>query len=134
VILVESLWTQLSPMVLRLLEILSVAALSILIAWLKKRFDLEKNHIAISLLDRAHIVMRTVVASVHNTVAEELRKAAADGKLSEEEGKLLKEKAIQAFKIQFGKEAIKCIEPMIEDIEGWIADLVEETLADIKKG
>ena len=105
-------------------------------AWelLKKKV---KNETLKSVLLRLDSVVLTVVKGLQQTVVEDLKKASADGKLSSEERRRLKQQALEEVHRALGSRGVKELRDLLDlwehDVDKLIGTKVEATVFDLKK-
>lgn len=78
------------------------------------------------------VFVRDVVISLNETVVKEVKKAAEDGKITAEEGKMIFQTAVDSLKKQLSEDIQKKISLVVGDIDSWIKSVVESVLKEEK--
>lgn len=118
---------------------LLIPILMSLVAWLsvsaKKWIDAKvKNEWASGALTRLSDAVFDVVKATEQTMAQEVREAAADGKITTDEAKAIKEHAIDRVKAHVGSKGMDELKRVLDAdaIEHVIEDKIEAYLLDRK--
>lgn len=86
-----------------------------------------------SALDQVNQVVQTVVGGLTQTVADEMRKASSDGKLSSADAATLKSAAIERARVLLTDSVIAAAGKTIADLDGYIGQKIEEQVLSQKK-
>lgn len=113
------------------------AVATFIITWFKaKTEEINKNmenQTLKSYIDILNCVVSDVVKSLNQTTVDNLRAAAADGKLTKEEGEKLKNDAVtQVYKI-IGSHGIDVLKEVFTDLDSLIANKVEANVHSMKQ-
>lgn len=98
-------------------------------AWFKSKTRSEKQHTA---LEEAHEVATNVVASLQQTIVDNLKAKSTNGKLSIDDAKEIGQKAIMMFLSDLSDESRKLIEANADDFYAYIGRLIESRLFYLK--
>lgn len=87
------------------------------------------------ILERAWLEVKAAVKEVGQTYVEEVRRAMADGKLTEREKRIAKEEAVKIAKSNIGPKGLKALARALglESVEAWLSNKVEAAVSDEKK-
>lgn len=125
-------WTQLLIAVVGLAFTAVIApGIKAWFAWLKGR---TKNEALQAALSEAQTVADNVVASLQQTVVNDLKAKSADGKLSAEDIKSIADTAIDRFLSDISGQALDVIEANANDIVAYVSNLIEARLFKLKSG
>ena len=126
---------QLLPQIINLLIPVGMALLARLTAsatrWINTKV---KNEYLNGVLNRLNDAVYVAVRSTEQTLAGEIREAAKDGKLTQEEADEVKEHAVKAVKNYLGKNGMSELRRILDAdaIEQMIDHKIEATLLDSK--
>lgn len=126
----EALLVALAPQLMELIGIALAGLATWGIALLKKKTTAD---VAQSALDHVDRVTSTVVDSLTQTVAAELKKAAADGKLTAEEIGSLKDNAINQTRSLLSDSVMSAATSVVGDLNSYIATKIEAQVLVQKK-
>lgn len=118
--------SQLIPLIGMVLTGLASWALSILRS--KINTDIAKSS-----LDQVDQVIQTVVGGLSQTMADQMREAAADGKLSDIDKRALKATAIANAKLLLTEAVIAAASRSVADLDAYIGQKIEEQVLAQKK-
>lgn len=116
--------------------ILAIAAPFILAALHKAigaGFDYLKTHTTNKRIQEAEDTLFNVVMHVEQAIKPALEERAKDGKLTAEDGKYLKDLAVQDFKKQIGPSGQVFLSSVRGDLDSWINTQVEAAVARLKR-
>jgi uncharacterized membrane protein YhiD involved in acid resistance len=110
---------------------------AIIIPLIKAAFDWLKgktqNEAIKAALDEAKSVADQVVASLQQTMVDELKAKSADGKLSAEDIKAISTKAFDMFVSDLSQKSLALIADNANDITAYVKNLIESRLTLLKK-
>ena len=118
------------PEIFSILMVIIAIGISYLIQFLKKKV---KNEEVREALNTVCDVTSTIVNSLNQTMAQPMKEAASDGKLTAEERLSLKTRAIVEVKAILGAEIPKILKKRVPDLEKLISHNVEENVGWKKK-
>lgn len=98
--------------------------------WLRSK---TRNEAIVTALSEAETIATNVVSSLQTNVVEALKCASEDGKLSDQEVKEIRKKALDMFLSDVSKQAYDVINKNADDIGVWVQNLIEKSLLAIKK-
>lgn len=78
-------------------------------------------------------LVKTTVTSIEQTLAEELRKAVKDGKVSREELIQLGDVALKRVLDKLGESSLEVLNGTFDDVQGLIKDKIEEAVWNLKQ-
>lgn len=126
----EAILAALAPQLMELIGIALAGLATWGIALLRKKTTADVAQTALDHVDR---VTSTVVDGLTQTVAAELKKAAADGKLTADEIVNLKENAINQTKTLLSSSVMSAATSVVGDLNGYIATKIEAQVLAQKK-
>jgi len=97
--------------------------------WFKSKTRSEKLHTA---LEEAHEVATNVVATLQQTIVEDLKAKSTNGKLSIDDAKEIGQDAIRMFLSDLSEESRKFIESNADDFNAYVGRLIESRLFYLK--
>lgn len=97
--------------------------------WLKGK---TKNEAIQSALSEAEKIADQTVLGLKQTLVDGLKAAHADGKLTAEEITTVSGKALSLFVDSVSVKTIETLDANIEDVEGYIKNLIESRIAKLK--
>ena len=122
---------QLGPAVVTLLSVLVSALMAYATQWLRTKV---KNDQINAILDRLMMATQVTVNALAQTVVDDLKGAAADGKLTPEEIKGVQAKAIASVMVHLGPQGVKELKAIVgDDLNTLILNYIESQVA-ITKG
>lgn len=122
------LWNDILIIVLETLVPIAVIAIGLWLRnFLKKKGASEQT---LAYIDLAYSYLSRAVVSTNQTWVEALKKA--NGKLTEEEQKIAREKTIETFKEMLTAEMNLAIETVYGSLEKWIETNLESAVGEIK--
>ena len=92
----------------------------------------KNNDIAKSALTFINSIISNVVTELDDTVKKDLLKATEDGKLTDEEKAMLKNKAIELVKSQISDPIKEAVSILVGDIDSYIGTVIENQVTDLK--
>lgn len=126
----ETILAALAPQLIELIGIALAGLATWGIALLKKKTNADVAQTALDHVDR---VTSTVVDGLTQTVAQSMKEAAADGKLSAEEISGLKDNAIQQTKALLSNSVMTTAAAVVGDLNAYIAAKIEARVLAQKK-
>ena len=122
------LWNDILIIVLEALIPVAIIAIGLLLRnFLKKKGASEQT---LAYIDLAYSYLSRAVTSTNQTWVDALKKA--NGKLTEEEQKIAREKTIETFKEMLTAEMNLAIETVYGSLEKWINTNLESAVGEIK--
>ena len=122
------LWNDILIIVLEALIPVAIIAIGLLLRnFLKKKGASEQT---LAYIDLAYSYLSRAVISTNQTWVDALKKA--NGKLTEEEQKIAREKTIETFKEMLTAEMNLAIETVYGSLEKWIETTLESAVGEIK--
>lgn len=92
-----------------------------------------KNSNISDALGRVSMTAETVVKSIEQTTVSALKAAAADGKLTKEDAKSVKDAAVKKLKDQLPSSVLEVANAGVTSLETFISDKIEKAVNDLKK-
>ena len=132
----------------KILEILlsaAVPAITALLLWLVSKlikfFDTKvneiktrvKNETLVKYIDIVAINAKNIVMSLNQTMVEDLKAAASDGKLTKEDALNIKTKALTLLTNTVSEDMKQVLEESFGDLHAYLDTLIEKTVAEVKK-
>ena len=93
----------------------------------------KKNEIIGNALKRFEGLVLTVITSTNQTIVDPLRKATADGVLTDDEKTMIFNTAREQIQAQMTTEMSDALTATYADVEAYITHLMEQTVNDLKK-
>ena len=122
------LWNDILIIVLEALIPVAIIAIGLLLRnFLKKKGASEQT---LAYIDLAYSYLSRAVTSTNQTWVDALKKA--NGKLTEEEQKIAREKTIETFKEMLTAEMNLAIETVYGSLEKWIDTNLESAVGEVK--
>lgn len=103
----------------------------IAVAYLKDKIKSNRFNAALEQIDK---LAEVTVKSIEQTTANELRQAVKDGVVSKEELQNLASRAFAQVAQKLQPEYLKLLEESIANVEGYITDVIEQKVLELKKG
>lgn len=104
---------------------------NIFVSYLKEKIKSNRLNEAFNQIEK---LAEVTVKSIEQTTAKELRQAVKDGKVSKEKLKNLSTKAFAQIVQKLQPEYLKFLEENTVNIEGYILDVIEKKVLELKKG
>lgn len=105
--------------------------INIFVSYLKEKIKSNRLNEAFNQIEK---LAEVTVKSIEQTTAKELRQAVKDGKVSKEKLKNLSTKAFAQIVQKLQPEYLKFLEENTVNIEGYILDVIEKKVLELKKG
>lgn len=105
--------------------------INIFVSYLKEKIKSNRLNEAFNQIEK---LAEVTVKSIEQTTAKELRQAVKDGKVSKEKLKNLSTKAFAQIVQKLQPEYLKFLEENTVNIEGYISDVIEKKVLELKKG
>lgn len=123
----DAILTELAPQLITLAGLILIGLASWSIAILETKVKVEAGKAA---LDQVNQIITAVVGNLSQTVADELKEAAADGKLTKAEQARLKQKAIEDARNLLSKELTKAAQKAVSNLDTYISKKIEEQVTE----
>jgi uncharacterized protein len=91
-----------------------------------------KNDQVKQALEQLSKITKTVVADINQTVVSDIKSRTADGKLSSEDMREIKAKAVMMIKAQMQTEFLELLEKNTIDVDGLISSTIESSVFELK--
>lgn len=130
-ILYEGILEQFIPVIGSILTSIILAGMAALVKYLVSKTKNEKLQSALAVM--GDIGLKTVEALMQSEV-EVMKERATDGKLSEDDRKLLKETAIKTIRQVAPNETLKYLQQKQMDMDRFLNMLVEASVRETKNG
>ena len=123
-----------APQIVALASGVVAAALSYGVKKLRDYVDakISHDHVNEALMTTVNVIVSAVKAAGRE-VRPDLKKALRDGDLSDDEIDSIKEKAVAKAKTEIGNDVMDNLDGVIDDVEGYIEDKIEEVLFDLQE-
>lgn len=105
--------------------------INIFVSYLKEKIKSNRLNEAFNQIEK---LAEVTVKSIEQTTAKELRQAVKDGKVSKEKLKNLSTKTFAQIVQKLQPEYLKFLEENTVNIEGYILDVIEKKVLELKKG
>lgn len=115
------LFVEVTKLLLPLIAIAVSAAVAYAAEYLRQR---SKNEVANRAINSIENVVRAAVLEAQQTVVDSLKERNG-GKLTDEEKEQIKSDVLKAVKTRLTKEALKELQGITADLEGYLASLIE---------
>ncbi|MDK2822213.1 MAG: hypothetical protein PWQ67_73 [Clostridia bacterium] len=121
---------------LTLLPVLSTLAAYVLIAIGRFVLSHTNNTIVKTALANLEKIILATVSALSQTLVDDLKRSKPDGKLSDEEAELIKNKALSSIRKQISVKQLEVLEKNFGSVEELIDNLLEEKVMEtkLKKG
>lgn len=119
-----------TPIIVNALTILIPALAAYIVFIIRKKIGLENNKIVLETIDN---VVKPIVMDLSQTVVKDLKKAAKDNKVDNQELKDIKEQAIKKVKKQMNKQLTKQANKAVNCLNTYISNKIEETIFKSKR-
>lgn len=121
---------------LTLLPVLSTLAAYVLIAIGRFVLSHTNNTIVKTALANLEKIILATVSALSQTLVDDLKRSKPDGKLSDEEAELIKNKALSSIRKQISEKQLEVLEKNFGSVEELIDNLLEEKVMEtkLKKG
>ena len=123
----DAILTELAPQLITLAGLILIGLASWSIVILKTKVKIEAGKAA---LDQVNQIITAVVGNLSQTVVDELKEAAADGKLTKAEQARLKQKAIEDARNLLSKELTKAAQKAVSNLDTYISKKIEEQVTE----
>jgi len=125
----DRILTEVLIVLVPLLGLALTAAISYGAAYLRERYKWTRET---RTLDAVEDAARDTVLGLQQTIVDELKAAAEDGKLTPGEKVEIKRLAVEKLqeKLTYGQRVI--LSAITADVNGWLSDLIERTLVEHK--
>ena len=123
----------LTGLIQQLMPVIGVALTGLVgwgIALLKKKTEAD---VAKNALDQVDQVVKTVVGGLAQTVANDLKAASENGKLSATDKAALKTNAINQTKLLLSDAVVTAARRTVDDLSGYISQKIETQVLALKK-
>ncbi|MGI6226489.1 MAG: hypothetical protein ACOYJ1_09560 [Peptococcales bacterium] len=117
---------------LTLLPILSAIAAYMLITIARYFLRNSNNLLLTSALDNLEQIIFSTVTALSQTIVDDLKRSKPDGKLSNEEAILIKNKALSSIRTQMGEKDIKILMENFGSVDELMDNIIEKSVAENK--
>lgn len=125
----SAVWAQIAPMIVTLVGLLLTWALTEAIRWLRER---TKDTLLGRAVDAVETLVDTVVKELQQTVVEDLKAAAADGKLTPDEIRMVKDKAVGYVMSKIPQALRTILEAYLGPLEEYVSARIEARIYELK--
>ena len=134
----EKFGLEIVQMLLPVIAALLMALIGYGVAFLKAKTNALNEGVAkqsiLASINEAERVAKNAVMAVKQTLVDDLKKAAEDGKLTDQEKQAALSKAKNIFMATISKNSLGILEAAIGPVQNWLDQLLEAKLAEFKGG
>jgi polyhydroxyalkanoate synthesis regulator phasin len=120
---------QLAPLFAAVIAGLVAVAIARFNKWVRTKTDSEE---ILTTMDSVFNIAETAVADANATVVAGLKEAAADGKITEEEAKDIKDKVFKQIKDTIPTKSAKVLSKVVADLDANLMSLIEKLVQEAK--
>lgn len=134
----EKFGLEIVQMLLPVIAALLMALIGYGVAFLKAKTNALNEGVAkqsiLASVNEAEWVAKNAVMAVKQTLVDDLKKAAEDGQLTDQEKQAALNKAKNIFMATISKNSLGILEAAIGPVQNWLDQLLEAKLAEFKGG
>lgn len=134
----EKFGLEIVQMLLPVIAALLMALIGYGVAFLKAKTNALNEGVAkqsiLASINEAEQVAKNAVMAVKQALVDDLKKAAEDGKLTDQEKQAALNKAKNIFMATISKNSLGILEAAIGPVQNWLDQLLEAKLAEFKGG
>jgi hypothetical protein len=134
----EKFGLEIVQMLLPVIAALLMALIGYGVAFLKAKTNALNEGVAkqsiLAAINEAERVAKNAVMAVKQTLVDDLKKAAEDGQLTDQEKQAALNKAKNIFVATISKNSLGILEAAIGPVQNWLDQLLEAKLAEFKGG
>ena len=127
--LITILVNQLAPLFAAVIAGLVAVAIARFNKWIRTKTDSEE---VLTTMDSVYQIVEVTVADANATIVAGMKAAAADGKITEEEAKEIKDSVFSQIKNNIPPKSAKVLSKVIADLDAYLMSLIEKLVSEAK--
>jgi len=120
---------QLAPLFAAVIAGLVAVAIARFNKWIRTKTDSEE---VLTTMDSVYQIVEVTVADANATIVAGMKAAAADGKITEEEAKEIKDSVFSQIKNNIPPKSAKVLSKVIADLDAYLMSLIEKLVSEAK--